>query len=290
VGAPSATAPLGSTEPALSAPLRVFLVQPFDEWRPKREELIKRALERDLAPYLWTMDTSDADRGSNWLRDALFDKIVAADLVIVDACPPSNKPDGHGRPNVYVELGFALALEKPVILIEPKEDRGHSDLQGFYAAVQIARPLTVEKREEALSNDLPGKIGPIRDWMLETKFRGALERVLLRIGDHTDHLRANVPELGQAYIIQGGGPLGLRAVVKCPTLPRGIILELRSGTSEYRDEFLGLATNWERNSYGHYTGDILFSSPRELLSHIRQKYVAGSEAIEVRVKIWEGRT
>ena len=91
----------------------VFIIQPFDsaKFDQRFEEVFKPALKRaGLKPY-----RVDQDPGVEIPIEAIEREIVRADICLADI--------STNNPNVWYELGYALAANRPVVLI-CSHDRG----------------------------------------------------------------------------------------------------------------------------------------------------------------------
>ena len=92
-----------------------FVIQPFDgrKFDKRFKDVYKPALENaDITPY-----RVDQDPGVQVLVETIEDRIENSDLCLADITTDN--------PNVWYELGYAFAKNRPVIMVCSKEREGH---------------------------------------------------------------------------------------------------------------------------------------------------------------------
>ena len=132
-----------------------FVIQPYDHGKFDRRyrEIIRPAVEScGLCPY-----RVDEDFQVNVPIVAIQDKISAASLILAEITTDS--------PNVWFELGYALAKDKPLILICSDErtakipfDIRHRNIFRY----QTGSPSDFERFRQELESRIRAKI-PVRD-------------------------------------------------------------------------------------------------------------------------------
>ena len=111
----------------------VFLIEPWDELKKKRDDIISTVLH-DWNPK-YTLSTADRDQSQGLLCD-ICTKIQKSSFCIVDFSPKRKNDDLNQfliRPNVAFEVGMAVGFRKPIIIItsESSDNFIPSDLQGI---------------------------------------------------------------------------------------------------------------------------------------------------------------
>jgi hypothetical protein len=101
---------------------RCFVIQPFDEGGPydKRyaDVLVPAIKGADLEPY-----RVDRDPATTIPIDDIEDNIRTSEICLADITPDS--------PNIWYEVGFAFANEKPVVMVcaKPRPTKAPFDVQ-----------------------------------------------------------------------------------------------------------------------------------------------------------------
>lgn len=277
----------------LGSPIQVFLIEPFDEAKEKRRSVVNEALKESLGANSFVMSFADQERQSEWLHHEVFRKIDNSNLVIADTFPEAETGDKFGRPNVYLELGYALG-EVPIILIEQKEDREHSDLQGFQA-IRIDPDLHWEERMDEIGPELVDSVGDLYGRIvssaIEDDLRSAQKGLDIHINKILDDENISLEDEWNGLITEGAS--GFRVIIKEEQIiPPELILEVRSEPESIdgdltQDEFLGLAKDWERNSHGHSQGQFLCADGDLLL---QQNFEDGDHVhyLRCRLIVWNG--
>lgn len=123
-------------DPLPSGPTQhsVFVLMPFVEsWSTPALEIFQsaaQAIDIDPKPHLYRADEIDE---SDWITDQIMDAIRTADAVLADI--------SDLNPNVMWELGFAQALERPVVVVNQRIQRSPFDVRGW-RQVEYAIPPT----------------------------------------------------------------------------------------------------------------------------------------------------
>lgn len=134
----------------VSSPQSVFVIMPFastftDVWLGAID---KAAKELNLNPIRVDM----IDRSSN-ITDDIVDSIRQCHVAVIDV--------SDNNPNVMFELGYALALEKPAVIISQSTEFLPFDIRNIRAIVYENSWSGIEelrgKLKDFLSNSLPRK-------------------------------------------------------------------------------------------------------------------------------------
>lgn len=270
----------------MTAPIRQevdgFVVEPFDALRSLRHEAVTAGLEAAFAPARVFLRTSDDDYPeSNWIREEVFTKLLASHLVVVDTFPVDGEP--FGRPNVYLELGYCLAVGKPVVLIESNEKNKHSDLQGFLA-VRLDPQAPAEQRLADLKGELR-ELGPRLTFLaLQAELRWNQPSLLLHLGRHLEVRAGFGAREWKGVLTQGAGKTGLRILMESPDpLPSSLILEVRrvNGSSE---DPVAIATGWIQTGSNTFQADVLAGAALPLVRMLQE----GSGVSRVKLISWDG--
>jgi hypothetical protein len=216
------------------------------------------------------------------LADEIFKRLDVADLAVVDSLPVEGEI--WGRPNVYIELGYALGRGMPVLLFEPSNPR-HSDLTGIIRE-RIATPQGTLDTHQQMAVHVATHGPRFLRWIFRRRFevlRKALPQFLAM------HMMAaegwDRSKVLDGYVAQGGGQSGLRVIVPAVELPSGLVLEIRGIQNTLQDVLIGLAVGWDRNSHGHQQGDVIAASVDALLSFPLD---SETEGLKIKLKVWEG--
>jgi len=94
------------------------------KFNPQVNRTLRWNLRQVLEPYNVDLEWSGRDLRSVQILDSIVKQIKAADFCVFD-----NRAT-KGRPNVYIEAGICIALEKPFVLFELQPSSRSSDDPG----------------------------------------------------------------------------------------------------------------------------------------------------------------
>jgi hypothetical protein len=105
-------------KPPLSPP-SLYTIMPFDELN---EDLFYYSIQSAGKKFGLQVERADPSDFTGDIISQIFNRISDAELIVADL--------SHSNPNIYYELGFAVALQKRVILSAKSETRLPYVVQG----------------------------------------------------------------------------------------------------------------------------------------------------------------
>jgi hypothetical protein len=124
--------------------MRCFVIMPYDPAFDDPFSSIRRAIERVHDPEMECIRL-DQQGVSGRIVNQLEKEIRRADLCIAEVTPSNQNQPGGANPNVMWEIGFAMALEKPIFLVSHGVAHLPFDVQGVqhitYDRAQLSRTL-----------------------------------------------------------------------------------------------------------------------------------------------------
>lgn len=111
-------------EPTSKTNLKIFVALPFIERNPERatgffNEVINNLIVPAATEVGFKVETANR-QGSDIIQSTIINELIDADLVLADLT--------DHNPNVLFELGFRIALNKPVVIIKAKGTKGIFDV------------------------------------------------------------------------------------------------------------------------------------------------------------------
>jgi len=134
-------------EPASKTNLKIFVALPFSEKNPDRpagffsEVLINLIVPAGTGAG-FNVETANR-QGSDIIQSTIMTELIDADLVLADLT--------DHNPNVLFELGFRIALGKPVVIIKAKGTKGIFDIDSMMRYYEYDANLW----KSSLERDLP---------------------------------------------------------------------------------------------------------------------------------------